>query len=121
MTEQEKVVQMPDQIDFNAILKDIDGEDMEMRVGGTDDVPEMEVMTLGSVCVRALINAQEGDNKLDGPKKLAYFSLAQKIRGKGDAYAICKLSSEEKVDIKKRAAVLWPITVYARINEAFEE
>ena len=85
-------------VDFATVLTTLEGENMKEAFGEIKDVVtdypcpkcqqvlkvvmrdrDMRDLTLGSVCVDALMKPHEGDQKLTGDQKLERFALAGRI------------------------------------------
>jgi hypothetical protein len=114
MSEQKdtKVVKMPDGINFNQPICDINGDPIISDDG--------EVLQLGDVCVNALM-AQLQDDKGDGNQKLMRFTLAMKLKAATeDDYPTLRLNSKNKTMIMDMAAWAFSTLVYGRMHEALE-
>ena len=112
MSEQEKTIAMPEMIDFDAPILDM------------NDVPvvsEEGEMRIGEACVNSLM-ATIQDDKSDGVQKLKRYNLAKKIKGSSDDedYPTVHLSSKQKTLILGQAEQIWSVLIYSRIHEALE-
>ena len=114
MSEQKntQVVPMPKGIDFNLPILDISDEPIKNEGG--------EVMSLGDMCVNALMAMLQDDNA-DGTQKLKRFNLARKIKGKADEdYQVIQMNSKNKTMILELAAKAFGTIIYGRLHEALE-
>lgn len=114
MSEQEKVLAMPEGIDFNAPLLDINDQPVKGQDGQT-------IITLGEVCCNALLANFQGDNA-DGTAKLKRFNLARKIKGSSEEedFPVLRLNSSQKKMIEELVAKVYPTLTYGRVYEALE-
>lgn len=117
MSEQEKVLTLPQGVNFNAVLLNMNDEPFKAK---DDDGGECD-LRLGEVCVIAL-TAQLPNDKADGVTKLKRFNLAREIQGGSDKeeYAALQLSSTKKKRIEEAVAQMYSTVVYARVYEALE-
>ena len=113
MTEDKTVVPMPEMIDFDAPILDMD----DQPIKGEDD----RVMRIGEAAVNSLMAALP-DDKSDGVQKLKRYNLARKIKGSADdeEYPRVHLSSKQKTLVLGQAEQLWSTLIYSRIHEALE-
>jgi hypothetical protein len=107
------VVKMPDGINFNQPICDINGDPIISDDG--------EVLQLGDVCINALLSSLQ-DDKSDGTQKLKRFNLAQKLKSSSveDDYHTLRLNSKNKTMIMDMAAKAFGVLVYGRMHEALE-
>ena len=113
MTEQEKTIPMPEMIDFDAPILDMNDVPVVSEEGAT--------MRIGEACVNSLMAAVP-DDKSDGVQKLKRYNLARKIKGSSDDedYPKVHLSSKQKTLILSQAEQIWSVLIYSRIHEALE-
>lgn len=118
MSEDAKIIPMPDATDFNSVLLDFNDEPMRTLNSAKEEVP----FTLGDACSQALIGNFEGDQKLDGKQRRDLWNLARKVQKStnDDDWAIVKLNSTQKKRILDRVEKCFPTVVYARVYEALE-
>lgn len=114
MSEQERVLAMPEGIDFNQPILDINDQPAKSADGQT-------FITLGEVCCNALLATIQGDNA-DGTVKLKRFNLARKIKGSSDEedFPMLRLNSSQKKMIEELVAKVYPTLTYGRVYEALE-
>jgi len=77
-------------IDFDQKLKTLDGE--ELKMSGTD-----QSVDLKTVCIQSLVGSTDNDQTIKPEKKIAYYTLAQKINEGGKK----EIKSEDISDLKK--------------------
>ena len=113
MTQQEKTIPMPEMIDFDLPILDMN----DAPVTGEDGA----MMRIGEACVNSLMAAIP-DDKSDGVQKLKRYNLARKIKGSSDDedYPTVHLSSKQKTLILGQAEQIWSVLIYSRIHEALE-
>lgn len=113
MSEQEKVLSIPEGIDFNQPILDINDQPAKSAEG--------EVVCLGEVCCNALLATIQGDNA-DGTQKLKRFNLARKIKGSNEEedFPVLRLNSSQKKMIEDLVAKVYPTLTYGRVYEALE-
>lgn len=119
-------------INFNAILKDIDGKDMTVPVKfkihpetgqefkGEDGQPlvlKSESVKLSTVCVNALM-ANKRDETLSGEEKLSRYILASKIK---QAKGTLEVTAEEVVKIKKLVGEFMSTLIVGAVYQQFEK
>ena len=115
MDAETKVVELPDGIDFNQPINSLVSGPL---IVGED--PEKMVMTVGWVCVNALMAPVQGD-KADGVQKLKRYNLARKIQKAMDDSTFLRLNSKQKKMIEEQVDKVYPgPLIYARVYEAFE-
>lgn len=113
MTEQKKTLPMPEMIDFDLPILDMDDEPVVVENGS--------LMRIGEACVNSLMAAVPED-KSDGVQKLKRYNLARKIKGPVDdeEYPTVRLTSKQKTLILGQAELIWSALIYGRIHEALE-
>ena len=113
MSEQEKVLAMPEVIDFNAPVLDMDDAPLRGEDGS--------IMRIGEVVVNSLMAALP-DDKSDGIQKLKRYNLARTIKGpsEDEEYPSVHLNSKQKTLILGQAEQIWSVLIYSRIHEALE-
>ena len=113
MSEQEKTLAMPEMIDFDAPILDMNDAPVVSEEGAT--------MRVGEACVNSLMAAIP-DDKSDGVQKLKRYNLARKIKGSSDdeEYPKVHLTSKQKTLILSQAEQILSVLIYSRINEALE-
>jgi len=113
MSEQKKTVPMPEMIDFDAPILDMD----DNPVISEDGIK----MRIGEACVNSLMAALP-DDKSDGVQKLKRYNLARKIKGSSDDedYPTVHLTSKQKTLILGQAEQIWSVLIYSRIHESLE-
>ena len=113
MSEQKKTVPMPEMIDFDAPILDMN----DVPVTGEDGA----TMRIGEACVNSLMAAIP-DDKSDGVQKLKRYNLARKVKGSADdeEYPTVHLSSKQKTLILGQAELIWSVLIYSRIHGALE-
>jgi len=79
-------------VDFDARITELDGS------APIDDKGQPVVLTVGRICINALMQPQPGDENEAGEEKIKRAILAERIFKKEDV----KLTSEEIAMIKKR-------------------
>ncbi len=77
-------------IDFSQKLKTLDGKDL--KISETDVAVDLK-----TVCIQALIGSTDNDQTIKPEKKIAYYTLAQKINEGGKV----DIKSEDIADLKK--------------------
>lgn len=98
-------------IQFNQILKDLDGENMqEATPKGNKD------LTLKSACVNALF-VELQDERTSGKDKLERYALALKIHNSNDEV---ELKVEEFALLKNRVGKLYLPLIVGRVYEIIE-
>jgi len=114
---EEEVVEFPTGINFDQVIKDLNGADVPYRAEEGTVVP----LKLGDACVQALMASAEGD-KADGIQKLKRYNLAQKLQGSSDSeiFPTLRLNSKQKKLIEDQSALAWNTLIYGRIYEALE-
>jgi len=113
MSEQEKTLAMPEMIDFDAPILDMNDASVVSEEGIT--------MRIGEACVNSLM-ATIPEDKSDGVQKLKRYNLARKIKGSADdeEYPQVHLTSKQKTLILGQAEQIWSTLIYSRIHEALE-
>ena len=113
MSEQEKTLAMPEMIDFDRPILDMDDNPVVTEDGRS--------MAIGEACVNSLMAAIP-DDKSDGVQKLKRYNLARKFKGSADdeEYPTVHLSSKQKTLILGQAEQIWSTLIYSRIHEALE-
>ena len=93
-------------VDFDAVIKDLDGVPMsDARTAAGDG----RLLTLKTVCVNGLL-ATETDKNIPGQQKLARFRLAEQINAGGEQ----NLSAEDVALIKERVGAFYVTLVVGR-------
>jgi len=102
-------------LDMKTVVKTFSGQPVRNDKG--------IIVTLGDVCVQALLNPLQGDDKLDSNKRMELFYLAQQIHKQAtDSKDSTKiLTVEEAALLKSRAKLCFNTLVYGRLVEAIEE
>ena len=115
MSEETKVEDQLNKINFDLPLLDLNDEPIPMQSGNEDPT------RLGEVCCTALMASMQ-DDKADGTQKLKRFNLARKIQGgvDTDAFPVERLNSKQKKMILDQAEKVFSTLIYARIYEALE-
>lgn len=109
------VLEMPDGIDFNQPVLNLNDE--PMKAGEEEDAEDAR---LGNICVNALMMSYQGDTA-DGVQKLKRFNLAQKIKGKDeDDFPTVQLSKKQKTLVEEMVDKVFGTLSYARVYEALE-
>ena len=112
MSAEEKVLSLPEGIDFNQEILDLN--DKPIKDGEN-------ALRLGDVCCSALL-ANMPSEQIDGTQKLKRFNLARKIQGdkNEDEFAVMRLNSTQKTQILELVAKVYTTVVYGRVYEALE-
>ena len=114
MSEQDNTIPMPEKIDFELPVLDMNDEPVTVEGGNGP-------MRIGEACVNSLM-ATVPDDKSDGVEKLKRYNLARKIKGSSEdeAYPAVHLNSKQKTLILSQAEQIWSALIYSRIHEALE-
>ena len=81
---------------FNTVVKAINNDDMMEQNAKGEQIP----VTMKSIALTALLTTQEGDDKLNGTKKIALVELAMKINSTDEL----DVTAEEIVTLKERVS-----------------
>lgn len=118
-------------VDFTQVLKKLDGEpimDWVDEKGGETTFKE-EVLTLKSVCIRALLEEntvprfseldeeEEEETILSEQDKVRYYKLAKAIYNG----TTTELSAADIVRIKKQVGLIYPLLIVGQVAEMLEE
>ena len=114
MSEDPKIVSLPEGIDFNQPILDLNNHPLKDKEGGRD-------LTLGEVCCSALLANIQGD-PADATQKFKRFKLAQKIQGsvEEEKFPTLRLNSTQKKMIEELVSKTYAVIVYGRLYEALE-
>lgn len=98
------------EIDFNQILKQMDGTDIL-------DEKEKQPMLLKNICINALLIPLDPQERIGGPEKMKRYDLAQKIYNTKNKLSV---DAERITLLKKLVGDLYPPMIVGQVYRMLE-